>query len=184
MSDCSRLITISKQIDAVGGGSEIECPSKCDCDGTRLVTIVQRVGMELRASWCDELSSEIPDGSKFEAEITHHIRLPSRCGAWIGYHDGTFQISGDSLQIIDGRMRATHGFDIHESSDQLCCEYMHSEGLMLATTKSEAEHLNGCRLIANYRTTQEMGPESDPCDPLVWLYWGMTFSGLLVCPCT
>ena len=183
MDECSRLITLSKRIEAAGGGSEIACPTECHCEDIRLVTVVQRVRMELRGSWCDELAAEIPDGSRFEAEITHHLRLPSSCGAWIGHHEGTFQVIGKTVQIVDGQMHATHGLDIHLNSNQLCCEYMHSEGLMMATSKSGDPRFDGCRFIANYRTTQEMGPETDPCDPMAWLYWGMTFAGILVCPC-
>jgi hypothetical protein len=183
MSDCSRLITFSKQIDALGGGSEIACPSACECDNVRLFTVEQRVTIGMRGSWCDETVAEFPDGSKLEAEITHHLRLPSACGAWIGYHEGRFQIVGDGSQIVDGTMRGTHGLDLRQSSNDLCCQYMHGEGIMLAESKSIATRLDGCRFVANYRTTQEMGPESDPCDPLAWRYWGMTISGILICPC-
>ena len=185
MSNCSRLITVSKVVAAVGGGSDIECApdSPCECDDARLFTVVQRVLMDVSSGWCDELTAEIPDGSQFEARITHHLRLPSPCDAWIGYHAGTFSITGSDTQIVDGQMRATHGFDIHLDNANACCAYMHSEGIMLARTQSENPRLDGCRLMANYRTTQEIGSASDPCYPLSWTYWGLTMSGLLICSC-
>jgi hypothetical protein len=175
-------MTLSKQIDA-GGGSGIACEIDCECDGTRLFTIRQRVETTVSTSVCDELVGEIPDGSRFEADITHFLRLPSACGAWIGYHEGRFRITADHIQIVDGEMRATHGFDLRESGGDRCCAYMHSEGIMTARTTSKDPRFDGCRLIANYRTRQEMGPDADPCDPRVWLYWDLSCSGLLVCSC-
>ena len=183
MSDCSRLITLSKRITANGGGSEITCEDACECDGTRLFTVQHRLRMRLESTSCDETGGEIPDGSLFEAKITHHLRLPSRCEAWIGYHEGTFQIVVDDVPIVEGELRATHGFNLQLPGDDRCCAYMHSEGLMVGRTMSKQPHFDQCQLIANYRTTQEIGPTSDPCDPLSWLYWEATVAGLFVCPC-
>ena len=182
MSDCSRLITLSKRITA-NGGNEIECEDGCECDGTRLFTVQQRLRMRLEGTSCDETGGEIPDGSLFEAKITHHLRLPSRCGAWIGYHEGTFQIVVDDVPVVEGELRATHGFNLQLLGDDRCCAYMHSEGLMVGRTMSKQPHFDQCQLIANYRTTQEIGPASDLCDPLSWLYWEATVAGVLVCPC-
>ncbi len=84
MSDCSRLITLAKVVEPDGGGSDVECVAECDCDGARLLTVRQRVAKRVRGGWCDELAPDMPDGSHFEAEIRHHLRLPSACGAWIG----------------------------------------------------------------------------------------------------
>jgi hypothetical protein len=52
---------------------------------------------------------------------------------------------------------------------------------MAGRTASKQLHFDQCQLIASYRTTQEIGPTSDPCDPLSWLYWEATIAGILVC---
>ena len=183
MTDCSRLITLSKRITANGGGSEVTCEDQCECDGTQLFTVQHRLRMVLESTPCDETLGEIPDGSRFEAKLTHHLRLPSRCGAWIGCHEGAFQIVVDDVPVSEGEMRATHGFNLQLPSDDRCCDFMHGEGLMTGRTRSKQPHFDQCQLIANYRTTQEIGPASDPCDPLSWLYWEATVAGLIVCPC-
>jgi hypothetical protein len=183
MTDCSRLITFSKRITANGGGSEVECQDGCECDGTRLFIVQHRLRMRLESASCDETVGEIPDGSLFEAKLTHHLRLPSRCGAWIGYHEGSFRIVVDDTPVVEGEMRATHGFNLQLPGDDRCCDFMHSEGFMTGRTTSTKPQLDQCQLMANYRTTQEIGPSSDPCDPLSWLYWEATVAGILDCPC-
>lgn len=183
MSDCSRLITLSRRIEPLGGGSEIECLSECECDGARLITVMQRVRMPLTSRWCDELGAEIPDGSTFEAEITHHLRLPGPCGGWYGYHDGTFQITGGSVELVNGRIRATHGLDLRLSSTDLCCQDRYAEGVMQATSRGGDGPFDGCRFIGNYRTKQEVGSSSEPCDPQSWLYWEIRLTGMLICSC-
>ena len=183
MAECERLIVFSKRIDASGGGSEIECVDGCECDGEKHLTVVQRVRMKLHSHPCDQLGIEIPDGARFEAEIRHYLRVNGPCGGWLGYQDGTFQITGGAVELLDGRIRGTRGIDVRDGTGDLCCDYMHSEGILTARTASTEPKLDGCRLLANYRTEQEMGLGADPCDPLTWLYWGMTMSGLVVCDC-
>ena len=69
-------------------------------------------------------------------------------------------------------MRGTRGIDVRDGTCGLCCDHTHSEGILTARTASAEPKLDGCRLLANYRTEQGMGLGGDPCDPLTWLYWG------------
>ena len=185
MSDCSRLITLAKRLVSIESDN-IECqdPEWCECDNYRLYTVVQRVHAQLESiPACDETASEIPDGSLFMAKFTHHLRLPSLCGAWTGYHEGPFRIVVNDVPVIEGELRGTHSFNLQRPGDDPCCEYTHGEGIMVGQATSEQPLFAQCQIIANYRTTQEIGVETDPCDPISWSHWWMSFAGHIVCPC-